>query len=228
MQEDPSAVRRAPWLLVAILVAGCSGTPSPATATPTVAPQALAAGTYTSAAFQPPVTYTLPAGWHVASDAPDYLALQPVTSDVVGIHFFRDPLAASQDADCPTVAEPGVGKLSIELAGWIRGLRGIVASSPRMVTVGGLRGVEIDVALNTGWTASCPFAGGVPTVPLFVSADGNLRWVAAGTERLRLDLLDVPGGGTVVVDVDAFQGDLMETLLTEATPIVASLSFATP
>ncbi len=97
-----------------------------------------------------------------------------------------------------------------------------------MVTVGGLRGVELDLALNTGWTASCPFANGVPTVPLFVGGDGNLRWVAAGNERLRLSLLDVPGGGTVVVDIDAFDGTLFDELLVAATPIVQSLEFATP
>jgi hypothetical protein len=97
-----------------------------------------------------------------------------------------------------------------------------------MVTVGGLRGVELDLALNTGWTVSCPFASGIPTVPLFVGANGDLRWVIAGNERLRVALLDVPGGGTVVVDVDAFDGTLMDGLVAAAAPIVQSLSFATP
>ncbi len=215
-------------VLLAALVAGCAGAPSGATPAPTPAPSALPPGTYTSTAFKPAVTYTVPAGWRIVSDSSDYFALQPVASDITGIHFFRDPLAASQDLACPTTAEPGVGKLSLELATWIRGLPGMIASSPRIVTMGGLRGVELDLALNTGWTASCPFANGVPTVPLFVGANGNLRWVVAGNERLRVALLDVPGGGTVVVDVDAFDGTLMDGLLAAATPIVQSLSFATP
>jgi hypothetical protein len=214
--------------LVAALLAGCAGAPSAATPVPTPAPSVLPAGTYTSAAFQPAVTYTVPTGWRIASDSSDYFALQPVDSEITGIHFFRDPLAASQDAACPTTPEPGVGKLSLELATWIRDLPGIIASSPRIVTTGGLRGVELDLALNTGWTASCPFANGVPTVPLFVGADGSLRWVVAGNERLRVALLDVPGGGTVVVDVDAFDGTLMDGLVAAAAPIVQSLSFATP
>lgn len=213
--------------LVAVLVAGCGGATGTPTPAPTPAPSALPPGTYTSRAFQPAVTYTVPAGWRIAEDSADYFALQPLASDLTGIHFFRDPLAASQDAACPTSAEPGVGKLSLEMATWIRGLPGIIASSPRIVTVGGLRGVELDLALNSGWTASCPFANGIPTVPLFVGA-GSLRWVIAGNERLRIDLLDVPGGGTVVVDVDAFDGKLMDGLLAAAVPIVQSLSFATP
>ncbi len=226
--EEPSAVRRASWILAAVLLAGCAGAPSGTTPAPTPAPSPLPAGTYTSAAFRPAATYTVPAGWRIASDSSDYFALQPVTSEITGIHFFRDPLAASQDAACPTTAEPGVGTLSLELATWIRGLPGIIASSPRMVTVGGLRGVELDLALNTGWTASCPFANGIPSVPLFVGVNGDLRWVVAGNERLRLSLLDVPGGGTVVVDIDAFDGTLMDGLLAAAAPVVQSLSFATP
>ena len=220
-------MRRVSLILAAVLLAACSNAPATATPAPTL-PPALAPGTYTSAAFQPAVTYTVPNGWRVASDSSDYFALQPVNSEITGIHFFRDPQAASQDPTCPTSAEPGVGTGSLELATWIRGLPGFVASSPRMVTVGGLRGVELDLALNTGWTASCPFANGVPTVPLFVGSNGSLRWVVAGNERLRLSLLDVPGGGTVVVDIDAFDGTLMDELLAAATPIVQSLKFATP
>ena len=211
-------------IVAAALLAGCAAAAAPAPSGPT----ALPAGTYTSRAFQPPVTYTLPAGWWNPSDTADYLALQPVESDLVGIHLFRDPLPASQDPVCPTTAQPGVGATSIALVQWIRGLPGLTVSAPRIVTVGGLRGTEIDVAIEPGWTASCPFAGGAPTVPLFVSADRELRWVIAGSERLRLDLLDVPGGGTVVVDVDAFDGALWEPLLADATPIVQSLVFSVP
>jgi hypothetical protein len=225
--EESSIVRRVSLILAAVLLAACSGAPAAATPAPTL-PPALPPGTYTSVAFQPAVTYTVPDGWRVASDSPGYFALQPASSEITGIHLFRDPQAASQDPTCPTSPEPGVGTGSLQLAAWIRGLPGMVAGSPRMVAVGGLRGVELDLALTSGWTASCPFANGVPTVPLFVGGDGNLRWVVAGNERLRLSLLDVPGGGTVVVDIDAFDGMLMDELLAAATPIVQSFTFATP
>ncbi|MFI5043040.1 MAG: hypothetical protein ACHQNA_14545, partial [Acidimicrobiales bacterium] len=80
-----------------------------------------------------------------------------------------------------------------------------------------------------GWTASCPFANGAPTVALFVGAtDASFRWVIAGSERLRLTVLDVPGAGTVVVDIDAYDGTLMDGLLSATTPIVGSLKFGLP
>lgn len=221
-------LRRASWTLAVVLLAGCAAAPGGGAGSPVPSgPAALPPGTYVSRAFQPPVTYAVPAGWWNPSDTGAYFALQPAGSDLTGIHLFRDPRAASQDPACPTSPEPGVGTLSSELAAWIRGLPGLAVSNPRMVTVGGLRGVEIDVAIADGWSVSCPFANGVPTVPLFVGAD-SLRWVVAGTERLRLDLLDVPGGGTVVVDVDAFEGTLWDPLVAAADPIVKSLDFAAP
>jgi hypothetical protein len=226
-------MRRLPRLailaLVAVLPAACGvpGAGSPSGEQAASLPPALPAGTYTSAAFRPPVTFTLPAGWWAPSDAADYLGLRPVTSDLIGIHFFRDPLAASQDPACPTVAEPGVGTLAADLSAWIRGLDGLVVSNPRLATIGGLPGIELDVAIAADRTMSCPFAEGLPTVPLFVGGADGFRWVVAGNERLRLTLLDVPAGGTVVVDIDAFDGSLMDSLLVEAAPIVQGLSFAT-
>ncbi len=193
---------------------GCSGTP------------AGGGGASTSQAFQPAVTYTLPEGWDNPVDSADYFALAPAGSKIAGIHLFANPRAASQDSACPTTPEPGVGTLSSELATWIRSRPGLEVGNPKMVTVGGLRGVELDVAIVAGWKPSCPFAEGIPTVPLFVGPSGSLRWVIAGSERLRLDLLDVPGGGTVVVDVDAFDGSVFDDLLAAAAPIVRTFSFA--
>ena len=222
-------MRSRSWLglVVAVTVAsGCGGSASPTAAT--AAPRtALPGGTYTSRAFAPPITYTLPDGWLIADDSPDYFALQPVTSDAIGIYVFRSPVAASQDADCPVTPAPGVGTTATDLTGWIRSLPGLVAVEPIVVTRGGLVGFQLDVAIVAGWTPSCPFANGLPTVPLFVSTTtAGFRWVVAGSERLRLTILDVPGAGTVVIDIDAFEGSLMDGFLPAAAPIVETMRFA--
>ena len=217
-------------LVVGVLAVGIlPGLTAPA-ASPTAAasplPSAMPAGTYASQVFKPTVTYTVPDGWMIGADTTPYFQLLPVTSDVVGIHLFRDAKAASQDPACPDTPAAGVGSSAKELVEWIRGRPGLVVSDPILSTVGGLSGQQIDVAIKDGWTASCPFANGTPTVALLVEAEGGYRWVVAGTERLRLDVLEVPGGGTVIVDVDAFDGRLMDELLKMATPIVESFSFA--
>lgn len=207
------------------MLAGCTGPGAGSAPSATSGPRALPAGSYQSQTFAPRVAFTLPDGWWIPSDARDYLGLEPVTSNEVGIHIFRNPRAASQDAACPETPEPGVGGLDTDLLTWIRARPGLVTSNPRLATVGGVRGLELDVAIIPGWKASCPFANGAPTVPLFVG--DSFRWIVAGSERLRLTLLYV-AGETVVVDVDAFDGNLMDDLTARAQPIVQSLSFATP
>ncbi len=211
-------------LAIATLTAACGG--SAPGGSPTAPPaSALPAGTYTSRAFQPAVTFALPEGWDNPADAATYFQLVPAGSEVAGIHLFRDPVAASQDVACPEAAEPGVGRTSTELSTWIRGRPGLTVSDPKLITVGGLRGVELDIGIVDGWTPSCPFANGSPTVPLFVGAKGEYRWIVVGNERLRLDLFDLPGGGTLVIDIDAFDGRLIDDLLAAASPIVASFRF---
>jgi len=218
------------WLsvaLAAILVAGCRSTPSVATPPVSTQAAALAPGTYTSSAFQPAVTFTLPGGWENPADVAGFFQLRPAASESEGIYVFRDPRPASQDASCPETAQSLVGGGSKDMVAWIRSLPGLVVSDPAPVTIGGLAGVTLDLGIVDGWKASCPFANGLPTVPLFVGANGDYRWVIAGAERLRLAVLDAPGG-TVVVDVDSFDGQNVDGLLSSADPIVKSFSFAKP
>jgi len=221
-----------PVLALAVALSACSGAPVAPGAAGTTAPSTAAgtplpAGTYTSGAFSPAVTFTVPDGWEAASDTPSYLQLRPFGSDVLGIHLFRNPVAASQDPACPSQPEPGVGSTSSELVSWIRGRPGLVVSNPAMVTVGGLPGVSIDVGIKDGWTQSCSFANGSPTVPLFNGAAAGYHWIVAGNERLRLYIVDMPGGGTVVIDVDAYDGNQIDGLIAQALPIVKGMTFAT-
>jgi hypothetical protein len=214
---------------LATALGGCSLLPAKsaapaASADATAAP--LAAGTYTTKAFQPATTYTVGTDWTNPADSVAYFNLMPVGDDTNGIHLFHNPAAMSQAAGCPTAAEPGVGSSSLELIAWIRSLKGFVVSSPAMVTVGGVPGTSIDVRIADTWTQSCPFANGIPTVPLFYGKESQLRWAVAGNERLRLMFVDLPGNGTVIVDLDSFDGTGMAALLTNAAPAVKSLSFA--
>ena len=214
-------------VLLAVAVARCGG--SGETVAPSAPPDTpLPAGTHTSAVFQPAVTFTVPDGWVLAADSAGYLQLRPANQDLLGIHLFRGAVAASQAASCPVEAEPGVGTTSTELVTWIRGLPGLAVSSPALVTVGDLRGSSIDIGIAADWTRSCSFANGLPTVPLLVEPGTGLRWVIAGGERLRLYLLDLPDGRTLLVDIDDFDGSQIDAFIGQAVPIVKTLSFASP
>lgn len=220
-------IRGLATLALALVVAGC-GASAPATPTTgaTPAPSPLAAGTYTSVTFKPAVTFTVGEGWEFPADALAYMLVRPVGDENNGIHFFHDPQALSQAKDCPAAAEPNVGTTSVELIAWIRSLKGLVVSTPAMVTMGGLPATSLDIGIAEGWTQSCPFANGAPTVPLFFGQDSGLRWIVVGNERLRLSFVDVPNAGLVVVDVDSFDGTQFNALLSAASPVLKSLKFA--
>jgi hypothetical protein len=204
-----------------LLVSACD-----AAATPTPSgPIALEPGTYTTQAFTPGFSYTVPAGWANPSDFVDHFSIQPAGSDVVGIFLFSNPLPMSQDRTCPDAGEPGVGTSAADLITWIRAHPGLEVSPPRLAAVGGLRGTELDLRIKDGWSFSCSYANGLPTVPLFFGSSGGYRWVVVGSEQLRLDILDGPGGSTIVVDMDAFEGDLFQDLVNAASPIVRSITF---
>lgn len=212
-------------LLFAMLVTACGGSTATSDPSASLIPP-LAAGAHTSTAFQPPLTFSVPDGWELANDTPTYLQLRPAGSDVAGIHLFRNAVAASQDPACPSDPELGVGNTSSELVAWMRGLPGLVVSTPAMATVGGLPGVSVDIGIREDWTQSCPFANGNPTVPLFNSNGAGYHWIVVGNERLRLYLVDLPSGGTILIDVDAFDGTLFDSLIGAALPIVRSFEFA--
>ena len=176
--------------------------------------------------FLPAVTATLPEGWAIVDDTPTYHAMRPKGDDAIGVYLFRDPVAASQDPSCPDTPEPDVGTTAAELGAWMSKRPGLVASEPLATSVGGLKGVVLDLGIRDGWARSCSFAGGAPTVPLLVSRSPGLRWVVVGDERLRIHLLDLPSGGRVALDIDAFAGGRIDELLRVATPIVSSLRFS--
>ncbi len=218
--------------IVSLAVTACGGAsvPPAPVATPGAAatPAPLAAGQHTSTAFQPAVTFTTAEGWVMYTDTASYLNLGPVVGgDVVGIHVFANPSPLAQSADCPTTAEPGVTATnSITFLAWMKTVKGLNLTSPAMASIGGMPATVVDASIKTDWTASCPFAGGTPTVPLFYGPTSGLRWVMASDERLRLYFVDLPKGGFVVVDVDAFVGTEMDGLLSNAAPIIKSMTFA--
>lgn len=214
-------------ILAGLLLAACGGAASQATPAPSSAGKVLPAGTYTSLAFTPTVTYTVPDGWEALTDGAGFFQVRPFGSEAASLNVFSNPVAAIQDAACTAAADTTVGKTSTDLVKWISGLPGLTVSTPAMVTIGGLPGQVVDIAIKDGWNQSCPFAGGLPTVPLIDGGTAGYHWVVYGDERMRLYVLDRPDGGTVGIGVDTVDGTVMEQLLSQAAPIVKSMQFKT-
>jgi hypothetical protein len=221
-------------MVAGVLLATLSAGALPGTGTtPTSAP---VASSYTSQAFRPTTTVTVPGNWLVTMDQPDAMTLSPlvtdggaspVPTDVAGIYLFRDVQAAMQDPACTTKPEAGVASDAKSLAGWVSARPGLTTTEPQPVTIGGLSGYEVEASIKESWTSSCPFANGAPSVSLLANESGTIRWVIFGTEKVRLAFLDNPGGGTVTVNTSATDGSIYPGLVNEVGPVIASMEFAT-
>ena len=107
------------------------------------------------------------------------------------------------------------------------GLKALKVGTPRLATIGGLPGTELDLEIAAGWTQSCSFANGQPTVALLLGEQAAYHWVMYGTEKMRLTILDGPGGKPILVAVDATEGALFDDLAVNAAPIVKTFAFRT-
>jgi hypothetical protein len=140
----------------------------------------LAAGTYTSRAMQPTLTYTVPAGWFNKFDAPRGYGLLPETPanmnslntggyGITTIEAQIDLVVAR--ADCGEESEPGVGTTASAMVQALAARPGLDTTEPTPVTIGGLAGYTIDIRMAPDWKTTCPFSGGEPTVPLVLDGE---------------------------------------------------------
>ncbi len=204
----------------------------------------LEAGTHLSTYFAPflpadgdweyergAMSYTVPPGWTNSADWPiEYVVQPPAVNDFAGIFMANEIAIASQGDACPEEPDPLIGRSVAEMISWLTTAEGVVASDPVAVSIGGLEGAMVDLALDPAWTETCPFSGGTPARPLFVSPapDAGIHWVIAQDAHMRIYLLDRGDGTALIIDVEAQDEDSYAALLDEATEIVESIEFTRP
>jgi hypothetical protein len=174
------------------------------------------------------MTYTVPEGWVNVEDWPDYYRLAPTPADANPdsfIFFARDIVLSSRADLCSDSQDPDAGT-SAEAIARSLSAQGLVASTPEPVTIGGLAGFRVDLALDVAATA-CPFSEGVPHQELFTDRD-----VAQGfsigiqaEEHARVYLLEVEPSRALVVMIVAPTLTRFDAFLNEATTVVESLTF---
>ena len=194
---------------------------------------------YQPTTFRPKVRFSVPAGWSNEYDVADQFDL---TFDAGGqytypdgitfsdsVSMFADPLAESATDRAPLA---GVGATAADLAQWLATHNDLVASTPEQVSIGGASGYSLQISLPAGARSTpdhCTSDHGEPRcASLFVGADpqSNYGFGLVGPETAVVYLLDVPGGGTLLVVIDDVDGVDAAGLVTAATPIVESIGFA--
>ena len=112
------------------------------------------AGLYSTAVFQPALSFSVPAGWDNEEDLPgNFLLLPPGmkldgvdagTSDYIGVYTQVAP-----DPACPAPSGQPMGA-EHAMATCIAGRHDLIATKPRSVKIGGLSGYVLDVRLARG------------------------------------------------------------------------------
>lgn len=194
----------------------------------------LAAGTYATTVFSPSITYTVPDGWSNLEDLsgnfllvlddgtydgdPDY----PFAGDPRYVGIYRNAVAP---LPCEESRDPSVGRSVDAYVDWLTGHPGLDAGEPQPVTVGGLEGVYLDLALDPSWTETCVYSQGQPIVPFIIGGGpSDLHHVVLPGNDLRLYLLAYEDG-TVAIEVSPEGRDLTR-FLDEAQPVIDQLEFS--
>jgi hypothetical protein len=183
--------------------------------------------------FIPPIGYVIPPDspvvWDNPEDLPGTFTLHPEGPKTDAIFFFRDVRVITPG--CESDFDDSVGNTADEIAAWMTANKGLTTTDVRTVAIGGLLGRQLDIAASGTYDTVCPgnegdtYPAGLPLLPLFAGAgSGDLTWFVGGDEKIRLYLLDMPGGGNLVIGVDAIKGDF-DSLLEICQPVIDSITF---
>ena len=181
-------------------------------------------GTYTTRAFAPAITYTVPRGWTNGEDLPGNFLLQR-KGDNRYMGIYRD---ANAPLDCLEAFDPAVPQSVTAYARWLRRHPLLRVTPPVAVSIGGLRGVYVDISKAPGTRGQgCPFSELGGDVPFIIGGRGpaSLLHVILDTPGFeeRLFLLR-RGRGNVVIEVGP-EGASLGAYLQEVMPILRSLKF---
>lgn len=194
----------------------------------------LEAGRYTTTAFKPALTYTVPDGWRNAEDLPGnfmvHRAEDSQSDEFTGgsyVGVWQNIEAASM---CLEEAEPGVGASARELADWYRSIPDLEIVSDEQVSVGGLDGIALDFRMDKNWESECPIEGVYHAIPLIIGGGvSDLHHVMSADLEMRLVLLDWNEGNVVIEVTAAGTQHTLDEFLDEqgAQAIVDSFVFDT-
>ncbi|MEI5584322.1 MULTISPECIES: hypothetical protein [unclassified Agromyces] len=250
----PIASAAACGTALAMLLAGCSSpraesaaeSPAPAAAAESPTPSTdattcpnphggsclgpLEAGEYETTTFDPTISYRVPEGWFNSEDLPGnfWLFLEEdaeVQSSARGgsyLGVYTNVHAAA--LDCGEGWEDGVGTTPADLVAWYQSMPGLTVSEPVPASVGGLDGLQVDLALEDGVEA-CDF-GGNPGLPLIIG-DGvsDLHHVILEDMDVRLVLLEWGEGNLTLEITNVREQRSAEEFRSQLQPIIDSLVF---
>lgn len=176
-------------ILVATLAACSSGGSSSAPSSTASSPSS---GVVRSEGFKDEFTYTLPPDWSLTGTGDRYYSFTP--NQGTGSLLALSGVVAAR-SDCSRRPEPGVGTSSDAMIKWLSKDSALDATTPQPTTLGSAAGSWLDVALAPDWKRTCP--NGLTL--LTRHPDGPESMEILANDKMRIYVLDVPGGDTVTI-----------------------------
>ena len=169
-------------------------------------------------------------GWSNVVDSPGEFVLQTLGTISGEIVLWRDPVAVRPERVERPVPDEAVGRSAHELATWLAEHPELDASDPQPVSVGGLEGFEVEIAIaptSTNSPALCP--SGEVCVDLFAPPHLGFAWrlVTRGDRARMILLATADGAGTVLIALDPYDhlGTDPEAFDALVEPLLDSIDF---
>lgn len=186
-------------------------------------------GTYRTQVFQPAIRYRVGSGWVNAEDLPGNFQLYRGTDPQEGFtggSYVGIYTGVRVPKGCQEAWEPRVGDSPDELLQWYVDHPGLVVTNQRQVTVGGLPGVSIDLALTPGYRRTCPWSEGNPVVPMIIgNGISEVHHVVLGGLVVRLVLLEWEDSNVTIEITSVLDQHSFEDYLELTAPVIDSLRF---
>ena len=190
-------------------------------------------GEYTTTVFEPTLTYSVPAGWANMEDLPGNFLLVPPGGDLAGVNpMTSDFIGVYSSVAAPSICDEGVDgnveRSAAAMVEWMQQQPALVVSEPLPVTVGGLDGLQIDVALSESEACSDPAIADSYALVIIGVGPSHLTHGVVPDYRLRLMLLDSGNGVLAVELADAPAGGSdFDDWWTAAADITDTFDFTT-
>ena len=125
----------------------------------------------------------------------------------------------TQDRPCSDKVQPGVARTVDDLVTWLGTVPGLVTTQPTAITIDGHPAQWLDIGLDPAWTKKC--AGGTGPIVTFLIPGPP----SAGTERVRLILLDLGDGDVVEIGVWTRDQASLDAWVPQAMQVIEALKF---
>jgi hypothetical protein len=205
--------------ILVVVLAGCSSSGSALVTASQATQRSTSPPPVRSEGFKEPFTYTLPPGWSLSGTGARYYSF--AADHGMGTELLALSGVVAARSDCSRRPEQGVGSSSDAMTNWLSTNPALDATTPRPITLGSAAGSWLDAALAPDWKRTCP--NGLTLVTRHPDGPESMEILAG--DKMRIYVLDVPGGDTVTILARVPDKTGARYSIEHVAPIVESFDF---